>query len=57
VVLVGLGGFEAGGTGEKLVDLGGLVLVVVAALDLRVGVLLVAVVLGEGKHMVGIPYT
>lgn len=45
MLLVGLGGLVAGGTGDQLVDLGGLVLlVVVATLDGVVGLCLVGVV-------------
>lgn len=45
VVLVSLGSFVAGGTGDQLVDLGGLVLlVVVALLDGLVGLCLIGVV-------------
>lgn len=45
VFLVSLGSFVAGGTGEELVDLGGIVLlVVVALLDGLVGLCLIGVV-------------
>jgi hypothetical protein len=47
VVLVSLGGFEAGGTGDQLVDYGGIVLLGVGAVVLVVGLSLSGVVYGR----------
>lgn len=44
VVLVSLGGFVAGGTGDQLVDLGGIVVLIFAALDGVVRISVVGVV-------------
>lgn len=56
VVLVSLGSFVAGGTGDQLVDLGRLVLlVVVALLDGLVGLCLIGVVcLDEYRSLRGL---